>query len=104
MTRCCGHGWGKFIHIFSDTTGELEATGRLRFCFPRITLVGPFLSDIPLPGPFEIKPPHSTASLTMNKGGFSLTAAGGPTPRDDSARSDRKENALPGCEVPPLSP
>ncbi|KAI9528841.1 hypothetical protein NQZ68_017440 [Dissostichus eleginoides] len=51
-----------------------------------------------------IKPSHSTASLTMKKGGFSFTAAGGPTPRDDSARSDRKENALPGCEVPPLSP
>ncbi|KAG7224134.1 hypothetical protein INR49_019869, partial [Caranx melampygus] len=34
----------------------------------------------------------------MKKGGFSLSAAGGPTPRDDSARSDRKENALPGFE------
>ncbi|KAA8582086.1 hypothetical protein FQN60_008826 [Etheostoma spectabile] len=54
--------------------------------------------DIPLPGPFEIKPSHSTASLTMKKGGFSFTAAGGPTPRDDSARSDRKEYALPGCK------
>lgn len=40
----------------------------------------------------------------MKKGGFSFSAAGGPTPRDDSARSDRKENALPGSEVPPLSP
>ncbi|KAK2825936.1 hypothetical protein Q5P01_020150 [Channa striata] len=40
----------------------------------------------------------------MKKGGFSFSAAGGPTPRDDSARSDRRENALPGCEVPPLSP
>lgn len=40
----------------------------------------------------------------MKKGGFSFSAAGGHTPRDDSARSDRKENALPGCEVPPLSP
>lgn len=53
---------------------------------------------------YEIKPSHSTASLTMKKGGFSFSAAGGPTPRDDSARSDRKENALPGAEVPPLSP
>ncbi|TNN60996.1 hypothetical protein EYF80_028774 [Liparis tanakae] len=40
----------------------------------------------------------------MRKGGFSFAAAGGPTPREDSARSDRKENALPGCEVPPLVP
>lgn len=40
----------------------------------------------------------------MKKGGFSFSAAGGPTPRDDSARHDRKENALPGFEVPPLSP
>lgn len=40
----------------------------------------------------------------MKKGGFSFSVAGGPTPRDDSARSDRKENALPGVKVPPLSP
>lgn len=94
------------VHPQSDTTGGLEANEGVRFCFvpfPEITLVGSFLSDIPLPGSFEIKPSHSTASLTMKKGGFSFSAAGGPTPRDDSARSDRKENALPGSEVPPLS-
>lgn len=72
--------------------------------FPSAALAAPFLSDIPLPGPFQIKPSHSTASLTMKKGGFSFSVAGGPTPRDDSARSDRKENALPGFKVPPLSP
>lgn len=40
----------------------------------------------------------------MKKGGFSFSAAGGPTPRDDSARSDRKENALPRRRGPASLP
>ncbi len=70
---------------------------------PWITFVGPFLSDIPLPASFDQTITFHRV-LNNEKGGFSFSAAGGPTPRDDSARSDRKENALPGCEVPPLSP
>ncbi|MEQ2313434.1 hypothetical protein AMECASPLE_001960 [Ameca splendens] len=56
-----------------------------------------------LPDPFEIKPSHSCASLTMKKGGLSFSAAGGPTPRDDSSRPDRRETPFSGCEAPPLS-
>lgn len=40
----------------------------------------------------------------MREGGLFLSAAGGPTPRPASAQSDRNEDALPGCEAPPLSP
>lgn len=103
-------GWSRGqVHPQSDTTGAPEA---LRSCawspLPSFTSLSSvlFLTDIHLPGSFEIKPSHSNESLTMRgkKVAFPFfLAAGGPTPRDDSAQSDRRENALPGSQVPPPS-
>lgn len=110
---CAGHGGDKFIHGRTQQAATPGGPRRpVRSPLVLSFLVQPsdhFRRFFPLGYPpplrsYEIKPSHSTASLTMKKGGFSFSAAGGPTPRDDSARSDRKENALPGAEVPPLSP
>lgn len=40
----------------------------------------------------------------MKKGGLSFLLPEDPPPRPASAQSDRSEDALPGCEGPPLSP
>lgn len=107
------HGGDKFIHgrtqQAATPAGPRRSVRSPLVLFFLVQTKDHFRRFFPLGYPppsrsYEIKPSHSTASLTMKKGGFSFSAAGGPTPRDDSARSDRNENALPGAEVPPLSP
>lgn len=70
LMRGDGTHWSRSqIHPQSDTTGMLRPCGAasLPRSLPSLTFLGSFLSDIHLPGSFEIKPSHSTASLTMKK-------------------------------------
>lgn len=94
------------VHPRPDTTGELEA---LRGCvftlLPCFTYSSRFF-PLGYPPPWLVWVQTITFHRVLNnekKGGFSFFAAGGPTPRDDSAQSNRRENALPGSEVPPPS-
>lgn len=69
----------KFVLIFSNKTRELERRWAVFFSSSSVSLFhpNPFrwsfpLGYFPLPGPLKIKPSHSTASLTMKKGGLSF--------------------------------